>query len=191
MNTNKNRILALALLGKSKPLYITNVYKCNMLISNTSTLILLAKINALNTLLDHIKKIAIPQIVYKEVINKEDSFEALLIKKEINKKRIMLFDVNKKNYSTILKQFKLDEGEAAAYALFKKIKGKAILTDDKELIKLCKIENVPFTCAMAVVVRLFEKKILTKEEAIGKLEKLYGYGRYSSDVYNFFKSKVM
>ena len=118
------------------------------------------------------------------------SFEFLTIKKEIEKNRIVLIDVGKKNYSSILAQFKLDEGEAAAYALFKKIKGNAILTDDGELIKLCKIENAPFITAMAVVVKLFKKKKLAKGDALEKLEKLYGYGRYSKDIYDFFKLEV-
>ena len=175
---------------KTKDLYIANVYKCNMIVSNTSTLILLAKVDSLSILLDNIKKISIPKIVYEEIANKKDSFEFLTIKKEIGKNRIVLIDVGKKSYSSILAQFKLDEGEAAAYALFKTAKGKAILTDDRELIKLCKIENVPFITAMAVVVKLFRKKKLTKEEALEKLEKLNGYGRYSEDIYDFFKLEI-
>ena len=161
-----------------------------MIVSNASTLILLAKVDSLSILLDSTKKILIPEIVYEEIANKKDSFEFLTIKKEIEKNRIVLIDVSKKSYSSILAQFKLDEGEAAAYALFKKIKGKAILTDDGELIKLCKIENVPFTNAMAVVVKLFKKNKLAKDDAAEKLEKLHGYGRYSKDIYDFFKSKV-
>ena len=101
-----------------------------------------------------------------------------------------MVDVEKKSYSSVLNQFKLDEGEAAAYALSRKIKGKAILTDDRELIKLCKIENIPFINAMAAIVKLFKKKKLTKSDATERLEKLYGYGRYSKDIYDFFKSKV-
>ena len=161
-----------------------------MIISNASTLILLAKVNSLSVLLDDIKKISIPRIVYNEIVDKKDSFEVLSIKKEIEKKRIVSVDTDKKIYSSVLNQFKLDEGEAAAYALLKKIKGKAILTDDGELIKLCKIENVPFICAMAVIVKLFKKKKLTKGDALEKLQKLHGYGRYSKEIYDFFKSEV-
>ena len=161
-----------------------------MIVSNTSTLILLAKANSLHMLLDEIKKISIPKIVYKEIVDKKESFEVLSIKNEIEKKRIILVDLDKRSYSLLLAQFKLDEGEAAAYALLKKIKGKAILTDDRELIKLCKIENVPFITAMAAIARLFQKKILTKTDALEKLEKLYGYGRYSKVFYDFFKSEV-
>jgi len=161
-----------------------------MLVSNSSTLILLAKASSLSLFLNDAGKIAIPKVVYGEIIGKKDSFEVLLIKKEIEKNRIVLADVEKKEYLQILKQFKLDEGEAAAYILLKKGKGKAVLTDDRELIKLCKIENVAFITAMAAVVRLFQKKKLTKEETFEKLEKLHGYGRYSKDIYDYFKSEV-
>ncbi len=161
-----------------------------MIVSNASTLILLAKINSLSIFLGDINKLAIPKVVYSEIAAKKDSFEFLLVNKEIEKKRIVLIDVEREKYSKLLQQFKLDEGEAAAYALLKKIKGKAILTDDGELIKLCKIENVPFITAMAVIVKLFKKKILTKTDAFEKLEKLYDYGRYSKYIYDFFKSEL-
>jgi len=161
-----------------------------MIVSNASTLILLAKVSSLSILLDDIKKVRIPNMVYNEITGKKGSFEILLIKKEIDKKRIILADVDKKNYATMLEQFKLDQGEAAAYALLKNIKGKAVLTDDGELIKLCKIENVPFITAMAVVVKLFKKGKLSIEDAMEKLGKLYDYGRYSEDIYNYFRSEV-
>ena len=38
----------------------------------------------------------------------------------------------------VIKQFKLHKGEASAYSIFKKKTHKALLTDDRELIKLCK-----------------------------------------------------
>jgi len=160
-----------------------------MNISNTSTIILLAKVNALNLLLDDLKNITIPSVVYEEIKNK-DSFEILSINNEIKKRRIEIRVVDKKCYENVLKQFKLDEGEAAAYALYKTQKGKILLTDDGELIKLCKIENIPFIVAMAVVIRLFKKRKIDKKEAIDKLEKLYGYGRYSEEIYKYFKLEV-
>lgn len=66
----------------------------------------------------------------------------------------------------ILSQFRLDEGEAATYALFDAKRHKAILTDDGELIKL------------------------SKKEALSKLENLHGIGRYSKGLYEHFKSEV-
>ena len=45
-------------------------------------------------------------------------------------------------------------------------------------------------CAMAVVIRLFEKKKISKDDALGKLENLHKIGRYTKEIYEYFKSKV-
>ena len=160
-----------------------------MLVSNSSTLILIAKTNLLPKFLDVVKNVFITNVVYKEIV-KKDSFENLAIKKEIEKGRIKVELVEEMQYLGILKQFKMDEGEASTFALCVKKKYKGVLTDDKELIKLCKIENIPFMSAMAIAVILFKKKTLDKNEALEKMEKLQGYGRYSNEVYNYFRNKV-
>ena len=160
-----------------------------MLVLNSSTLILIAKATLLPAFLDLAKKVAITNIIYKE-ISKKDSFENLTIKKEIEKGRIKIEHIEEKFYLNLLKQFRMDEGEASAFALCINKKYKMILTDDKELIKLCKIENVKFISAMAIAAILFKRKIINKSEALEKIEKLQSYGRYSNDVYNYFKSMV-
>ena len=160
-----------------------------MLASNSSTIILLAKISLLSKFSDKAKKIVITSIVYEEIL-KKDSFENSIIKKEVEKGRINRKDIETKYYSDTIKQFKLDEGEASAFALCKSNNYAGILTDDKELMKLCRIENIKFTSAMAIVVMLFRKKIISKEEAIEKIENLQGYGRYSKEIYDYFKGMV-
>ena len=78
-----------------------------MLISNSSTLVLLAKIGLLPKFLDHVKTIAITNVIYEEVTRK-DSFENLCIKNEIGGGRIKLEKIEEKAYLNILRQFKLD-----------------------------------------------------------------------------------
>ena len=160
-----------------------------MMISNSSTIILISKITLLPKFLDAIESIAITNVVYEEII-KKDSFENLTIKKEIERGRIKVELIEEREYLNILKQFKLDEGEASTFALFANKRYKAILTDDKELIKLCKISGVSFITAMAAAVSLYKKKTMSKEETLDKIEKLQGYGRYSNDVYIYFKNLV-
>jgi len=161
-----------------------------MLVSNTSTLVLLAKIGCLEAFIGISPVIEIPNQVKKEALFDKDSYYAKLIEKLIDEKKIKVIQVNKSKLDGILSQFRLDEGEAAAFALFNEEKHKAILTDDGELIKLCKLNNVPFICAMTIVIRLFEKKKLSKEEAIIKLGDLHKIGRYSKEIYEHFKSEV-
>ena len=161
-----------------------------MLVSNTSTLVLLAKIGCLETFIEIAPLIEISTQVKKEALFDINSYYAKFINKLINSKKIKTISVSKNKIIKVMLEFKLDEGEAATYALFNNKKHKAILTDDGELIKLCKLEKIPFICAMAIVIRLFEMKKLSKEEALDKLKDLNSIGRYSEKLYEHFKSEV-
>ncbi len=161
-----------------------------MLVSNTSTLVLLAKIDCLEAFIEISPKIEIPAQVKQEALFKEDAYYARRIKQLIGDKKIIVQEANKNKISGITSQFHLDEGEAAAYVLYDAKKHKAILTDDGELIKLCKLQKVPFICAMAAIIRMFEKKKLTKEETMNKLKDLHEIGRYSLELYDYFRNEV-
>ena len=161
-----------------------------MFASNTSTLVLLAKVGCLENFIEISPIIEIPEQVKKEALFDHNSYYARLIQKLIDMKKIKIVSIRTIKVINVLSQFRLDEGEAATYALFDAKRHKAILTDDGELIKLCKLEKVPFVCAMAVVIRLFEKKKLSKKEALSKLENLHEIGRYSKGLYEHFKSEV-
>lgn len=161
-----------------------------MLASNTSTLVLLAKVGCLDLFIEVSPTIEIPFQVKNEALFEKDSYYARLIERLIEKEKIKVVSADKGKISDIMSQFRLDEGEAATYAIFNNKKHKAVLTDDGELIKLCKLEKIEFICAMAVVIRLFEMKKLSREETIDKLEELHTIGRYSEKLYECFKEKV-
>lgn len=161
-----------------------------MFVSNTSSLALLAKVSCLEAFIEIAPVIEIPVQVKKEILFEKDSYYAKLIERLIGNKRIRVVPVKDAKMHNIMLEFRLDEGEAAAYSMFNIKKHKVILTDDKELIKLCKLEKVPFINAMAVVIRLFEKKKLSKAEAINKLMTLNKIGRYSKELYEHFKAEV-
>lgn len=161
-----------------------------MFASNTSTLVLLAKVGCLEKFIEISSKIEIPSQVKLEALFYKDSYDARLINKLIQDNKIIVISVDKKEIVDIMKGFNLDEGEAATYVMFNKSKYKAILTDDGELIKLCKLEKIPFICAMAIIIMLYEKKSLLKFEAIEKLEELNKIGRYSKELYDYFKGEL-
>ena len=161
-----------------------------MLISNTSTLVLLAKIKCLEKFIELSPPIEIPRQVRQEALFEPNSYYAKLIGKLIKEKKIRVAAVDNNKLKNILDQFNLDEGEAAAYVLFNSKKYKAILTDDGELIKLCKLEKIDFICDMAVVLILHEQKAITKQDALVKLEELHKIGRYSEKLYEHFKNEV-
>ncbi|HLC63528.1 MAG TPA: hypothetical protein VJJ21_04385 [Candidatus Nanoarchaeia archaeon] len=161
-----------------------------MLVSNTSTLVLLAKAKCLEEFINLAPPIQIPREIEREAIFEKDSYDARLIDKLIKEGKIRIIVAEKEKIKKIINAFHLDEGEAAAYSLFNPRKHKAILTDDGELIKLCKLEKIPFLCAMAIVIRLYEKKKLSREAALNKLEILNKEGRYTKELYEHFKKEV-
>jgi predicted nucleic acid-binding protein len=161
-----------------------------MLASNTSTLVLLTQLGCLEAFMEISPMIEIPTQVKEEALFEKDSYYARLINRLIKEKKIRIVSVNINKITKLIEQFNLDVGEAATYALFDSKKHKAILTDDGELIKLCKLEKVEFICAMAVVIRLYERKILSKQHALNKLEELHEIGRYSEKLYEYFRNEV-
>ena len=161
-----------------------------MFISNTSTLVLLAKVGCLEKFLEISPIIEIPIQVKEEVLFEQDSYYARLIQKLIQQGKIKVVLVDPTKVKRVMSQFRLDYGEAAAYVGFNLKKHLAVLTDDGELIKLCKLENIPFICAMAVIIRMYEKQKLSAEETLSKLSELNQVGRYSQKLYEHFKREV-
>ena len=114
-----------------------------------------------------------------------------MIKKEYNNGNIVIKDIDKKEYYGLLREFRIGEGEASIFVLCNKYKDCLILTDDKKLITLCRLEKKNFASSMAIVVRMYEEKLIDKKTAIEKLDKLFAYGRYTIELYEYFKGQVM
>jgi len=161
-----------------------------MLVSNTSTLVLLTKVGCLEEFIMISPTIEIPNQVMEEALIDKESYYARFIQKLIQENKIKVVVVKENKIENIMEHFRLDKGEAATYVLFDNKKHKAILTDDGELIKLCKLEKIDFICAMAVIIRLFEKKVLSRERALDRLRDLNEIGRYSKELYEKFKWEV-
>ncbi len=159
-----------------------------MIVSNASALILIAKAGAIRKFLNEYGEIAIPREVENE-ISEGGTFDSKLLKKEIEDKHIVV-KVIKSSTSKVLKEFKIHKGEAEVFILYNECNAKAILTDDGELIKLCRLFEIPFINALAIITRMYEKGVLTQTEACEYLQKLNDYGRYSKEVYDYFKQEV-
>jgi predicted nucleic acid-binding protein len=159
-----------------------------MIVSDASTLILLAKIGIMHKFIDEFGIITIPSEVQKEIIA-GDTFDSKILEKEIKDNHIIVKTI-RSSTENVLKEFKMHKGEAEAFVLYNECGAKAILTDDGELIKLCKLFEIPFINALAIITRMFEKGILTHIEACEYLQKLNAYGRYSKKIYDYFKQEV-
>ncbi len=161
-----------------------------MIVFDTSTLILLAKVEALDMFLaDYNEEIVIPICVEKESAAKK-AFDSLLISKRIAERKIRIAEAPGEMASKLMKDFSLNQGEAEAVALAVKNKDALLATDDKNAIKACKLLNVSFTTAVDFIIRASEKNILTQEDALAKLAELARYGRYGKEIIKNAENKI-
>lgn len=160
-----------------------------MIVFDSSTLILLAKVELLDTFLrDYKEKIIIPKAVEEESTIKE-TFDGLLIKKRIEEKRIEVRNIDKRKGEDIKKDFKLGKGEAEAIILAEQ-ENSLLATDDRNAILVCKIRNIQFTTAIDFIIRASEKKIIEKKEAKRKIDQLEKLGRYKKEIINDAREKI-
>lgn len=149
------------------------------LIFDASSLILLAKIDLLKLIAQQVS-IAVPAEVQKEATVKEDLFDAQYIQHLIHEQIIhVTSSPRKKLVSKLEIDFKLGTGEAVCILLGLEHHW-IVVTEDIRAIKTCKVLGIPFTSALNLLIHYYEKKLLTKEMALAKLEKLKEYGWYSA-----------
>jgi predicted nucleic acid-binding protein len=156
-----------------------------MIIFDSSTLILLAKIDILELFISNFhERVLIPEKVRLEV-SAEGREERLLIIKLIEDRKIMTLKVkNSRQIKKLMEDFNIDAGEAAALTLAIQEGANIVATDDRNAIRACKLLNIDFITALAVLIRAVEKALITKDEAIIKLQKLQSVGRYSKEIIN-------
>ena len=162
-----------------------------MLFLDASTLILTAKAELLDFLIEASKEpLAISTEVEKEATRK-NTFDALLIKQRINEKKI---NVKKTKDQAMVKRtmsdFNMHRGEAETIVLCIENKGKFVATDDYNAMKACSVLNIEYITSLGILQQLYKNKKLGKEQALLKFEALARYGRFSDEILNDFRKRL-
>ena len=154
-----------------------------MIVSDSSTLILLAKAQVLELFLME-NKLTIPTKVYEEtvVVGKEKGREdAYLIGKFIGDGRIVVKDANRDSIDEIQKLFGITKGENETISLAKDDDADIVLIDDKKGINTCKVLNLKFTVSADVVAALYKKGRLSGKKANHAFNQLEKFSRLKKD----------
>lgn len=162
-----------------------------MIVFDSSTLILLAKIDILELFISNFHgKVLIPEKVRLEVFTGSGE-ERLLIGKLMKDERIITLKVrNSRQIKKLMEDFNIDGGEAEALTLAIQEGANIVATDDRNAIRACKLLNIDFITAVAVLIRAVEKALISTDEAIIKLQKLQSVGRYSKEIINDAIKKI-
>jgi uncharacterized protein len=162
-----------------------------MMILDASTLILLAKIEILETfLLNFPERVFIPEKVQGEVCLKKKE-ETALIEKLIHSKKIHVVKAKDNRLTKkLMEDFHINGGEAEAVTLALQEKASIVATDDRNAIRACKFLKIDFTTAIAILIRTVEKNLLDQDEALIKLRKLESIARYSRTIIEDARKRI-
>ncbi len=154
-----------------------------MIVFDTSTLILLARIDVLDLFITDVRgSVIIPEKVQSEAVT-EGKEEVQSIVRLIQGKKIAVIKVKNSSLSKkLMEDFSIDAGEAEALALALEHKSSIVATDDRNAIRACKMLRLEFITAVTVLVRAVEIGMIDKDEGLVKLKKLQTVGRYSKTI---------
>ena len=156
-----------------------------MIVFDASTLILLAKIDLLQLVLNQYRG-EIPELVKEEIFYK-NAMDTKLIMQQITEGTLIV-DGNptQSAMKLIVKDFPLGRGEAAALIIARE-KSSLLATDDGLAIKVCKIFGVKFITAIHFLIDASLEKSIT----IAKLKLLQKYGRYSIEIIRDAEKRIL
>ena len=163
-----------------------------MLIFDSSTLILLAKIELLDLFLGGTSmKVAIPWEVEAECCSAKKTLDSFVIQRAIEESRISVIHVkDRKVIAKLELDFSLGRGEAEAVALAVAQKARLIGIDDKNGINACKFLGIPFVTAINVLLVSRERELLSRQEALARVEQLARYGRYKKAILDDARARL-
>lgn len=163
-----------------------------MIISDSSTLILLAKSGLIERFLSNLS-IAIPETVYEESVRKgieKGKTDAYLIEKMIHDGKIQVRQSNKESLKKIQDFFSIHCGESDAIALCQDIKAEYLLCDDKKAINACRVLGLKFVTAIDILLAMYIKGHISKNEANTSIDCLEKFGWYDLELIRKVRSEI-
>lgn len=162
-------------------------------ISNAGPLIHLAKVNALHLLKALYKTIIIPQEVKVETVNRgkeEGAPDALQIEKALNQGWIKTEEVKlNKEFLKAAKIAGLQTAEAAVIQYAYQNQATALL-DDEPARAFAKTLGIPIRGTLGILIEAVKKGLVSREEALEKLDKLSEIMYLSAELYKLVRRNI-
>lgn len=153
----------------------------NIIVADSSSLILLTKCNLLEVLLK-LFPVIIPEAVFQEVVNKDTLSrfaDAKILSGLVSENKLRIVKVAPSAASV---PFSLGSGEAEALMLAKQTEDSILATDDGKAIKACRYLGVPFIISPRITTELYRMRAVDLDLARCAIEKMRIIGRYSPDI---------
>ncbi len=161
-----------------------------IVISDTTPIISLLKINKLSLLQILFKNVIIPQAVYNELIsNPKYTNEAVII---FNTSYISIKKVeNRQQVDELRNNSGLDIGESEAIAYSKMVNADLLLMDELKGRSVAKQLGLSITGTIGILIQAFNENLISKEEILKSIKVLKESGRYISEsLYNRLVARI-
>ncbi len=160
------------------------------LVSDATSLILLAKVELLETLVTR-NAVVMPPKVYEEVAKGKDKsrLDALLVERLVAEKKLNIAVPGNEIKAKIEKLFNVHGGELEVLAIALATK-RTIVTDDKKCLNAAKALNLSFITSLDVVVALRRRGAISKQVALQCVERLGSYGWYAKDLIKTYEEAL-
>ncbi len=164
-----------------------------MILSNSSPLMYLSKLNKLNLLKELFKEITIPKEVYEEVVIKgkeERYFDFIAIEAGIKEGWIKIKEekIEKDIEDLILE---LDLGERALINLAKKLKPSLLIIDDASARTIAESLGFNVKGTLYILLKVYKKGIIKQKEIKELIKRLIILGfRLSQEIYIEFLEEI-
>ena len=154
-----------------------------LVVSDSSTLILLAKSGLLDHALVYFSGIAIPSEVDAEIAEglRGGHEDALLIRERIRQGKIRVVAATLESTLRLQNEYGLGVGEAASIAAYLRLNADLFGVDDGKAIRVCRLLGVRFFTALSLSIHLSKTIPFPKGDAIACVGELEKHGRYTKD----------
>jgi len=142
-----------------------------MFVSDSSTLILLAKASVLEAFAGSYE-LVLSDLVYEESVlrgREKARQDALLIAKLVDAGKIRVLEAPEARKGMLLKAFGISGGESETVALALEHGCDLVLTDDRKNMTVCKVLGIKYVIALDVVIRLYAAGVIDR----GKLDEAF------------------
>lgn len=161
-----------------------------IIVSDTTPIISLMKIEQLDLLEKQFKRVKIPVAVYSELVtNQKFRQEAEIVK---SKNFIDVVEVeDTKSVSILQRATGLDKGESEAIVLAEEIKANLLLIDERKGRLVAKQMGNQITGTLGVIINAYEENLITAELTLQCFQQLKNSGiRISDSLYSSLTERV-
>ena len=161
-----------------------------IVVSDTTPLISLLKIQRLELLNELFDEVWIPQTVYEELVtNRKFASEAVEIIETDYIKKVEITDL--KSVELLRRATGLDAGESEAIILSDEIRADILLMDEVKGRMVAKQMGLTIMGTIGILMTAYDEKLLSDEEILHCIEILQRNGRYISEkLYQQLRDKI-